>query len=126
MIQRQEQSINNLLEAMEEQGRHLDHQTTKIKLLEEKVKLPLICCRVVIFIYLLFCQVMNLLYSMIVIMEVIFMQLYCCIKAYRFLLFGSNSFRLNLSSESCIIVSISSSANSHFRVAYIIHKDLLF
>uniref|UniRef100_A0A3B5LGL8 Fibrinogen C-terminal domain-containing protein n=1 Tax=Xiphophorus couchianus TaxID=32473 RepID=A0A3B5LGL8_9TELE len=31
VIQRQEQSINNLLAAMVEQGRHLDHQTMKIK-----------------------------------------------------------------------------------------------
>ncbi|XP_014327702.1 angiopoietin-related protein 3-like isoform X2 [Xiphophorus maculatus] len=37
VIQRQEQSINNLLAAMVEQGRHLDHQTMKIKLLEEKL-----------------------------------------------------------------------------------------
>ncbi|PWA17498.1 hypothetical protein CCH79_00011326 [Gambusia affinis] len=37
VIQRQEQSINNLLAAMLEQGGHLDHQTMKIKLLEEKL-----------------------------------------------------------------------------------------
>uniref|UniRef100_A0A3B3YMP7 Fibrinogen C-terminal domain-containing protein n=1 Tax=Poecilia mexicana TaxID=48701 RepID=A0A3B3YMP7_9TELE len=40
VIQRQEQSINSLLAAMVEQGRHLDHQTMKIKLLEEKVNAP--------------------------------------------------------------------------------------
>ncbi|MEQ2216444.1 hypothetical protein XENOCAPTIV_016234 [Xenoophorus captivus] len=37
VIQRQEQSIANLLEAMVEQGRDLNHQTRKIKLLEEKL-----------------------------------------------------------------------------------------
>uniref|UniRef100_A0A3B3X8I1 Fibrinogen C-terminal domain-containing protein n=1 Tax=Poecilia mexicana TaxID=48701 RepID=A0A3B3X8I1_9TELE len=35
-----QQSINSLLAAMVEQGRHLDHQTMKIKLLEEKVNAP--------------------------------------------------------------------------------------
>ncbi|XP_007554982.1 angiopoietin-related protein 3-like [Poecilia formosa] len=37
VMQRQDQSINSLLAAMVEQGRHLDHQTMKIKLLEEKL-----------------------------------------------------------------------------------------
>uniref|UniRef100_A0A3B3V9Z7 Angiopoietin-related protein 3-like n=1 Tax=Poecilia latipinna TaxID=48699 RepID=A0A3B3V9Z7_9TELE len=40
VMQRQDQSINSLLAAMVEQGRHLDHQTMKIKLLEEKVNAP--------------------------------------------------------------------------------------
>ncbi|XP_035993828.1 angiopoietin-related protein 3 isoform X2 [Fundulus heteroclitus] len=37
VIQQQEQSIGNLMEAMKEQGRSLDHQTMKIKVLEEKL-----------------------------------------------------------------------------------------
>ncbi|XP_038151033.1 angiopoietin-related protein 3-like [Cyprinodon tularosa] len=37
VIQHQKRSIENLLQAIEEQGRHLDLQTVKIRLLEEKL-----------------------------------------------------------------------------------------